>query len=101
MYRNPKITKSANGKACANCGSQDGTVVWAHSNEQEHGHGMRIKSHDIYGAYCCMRCHDWYDGRDMSPMDPTEIWARDEKELMFRKAHDRSILSLVMDGVLK
>lgn len=60
-WRNKKLTQSAKNEACVACGADDGTIVWAHSNEQKHGKGMGIKSHDLFGAYLCMACHHNYD----------------------------------------
>lgn len=61
-FRSKVLTQSANGEACVGCGAMDGTVVWAHSNEQEHGKGAGIKAHDLLGNYLCFRCHQLYDG---------------------------------------
>lgn len=60
-YRNKALTDSANGESCVACGAQDDTVVWAHSNRQEHGKGTGIKSHDLLGLYLCAGCHRLYD----------------------------------------
>lgn len=49
------------------CGSQDGTVVAAHSNLLEHGKGRGLKAHDGMHAWLCYRCHTELDqGRKMS-----------------------------------
>ncbi len=60
-YRNKALTRSAKSEACVACGAEDGTVVWAHSNEQEHGKGLGIKAHDLLGNYLCLECHRFYD----------------------------------------
>jgi hypothetical protein len=60
-YRNKKLTQSAKHEACVNCGADDGTIVWAHSNNSRHGKGMGIKAHDLFGAYLCHQCHADYD----------------------------------------
>ena len=60
-WRSKKLTQSARNESCVSCGSDDGTIVWAHSNEQLHGKGMGIKSHDLFGAYLCHKCHERYD----------------------------------------
>ena len=60
-YRNKKLTQSAKNESCVSCGTDDGTIVWAHSNRQKHGKGMGIKAHDLFGAYLCSRCHKDYD----------------------------------------
>lgn len=61
MYRNRKLTQSAQHEACVNCGANDGTIVFAHSNSQKHGKGMGIKAHDLFGAFLCHQCHYIYD----------------------------------------
>jgi hypothetical protein len=61
-YRNKKLTQSAKHEACVSCHSDDGTIVWAHSNSQFHGKGLGLKAHDLFGAYLCHRCHSSYDG---------------------------------------
>ena len=38
-YRNKKLTELACGQSCVECGANDGTTVWAHSNLMEHGKG--------------------------------------------------------------
>lgn len=49
------------------CGSQDGTVVAAHSNLLEHGKGKGIKAHDGMAAWLCYRCHSQLDqGTELS-----------------------------------
>lgn len=39
------------------CGANDGTTVWAHSNQGEHGKGMGIKANDAMGMLLCSTCH--------------------------------------------
>jgi len=43
------------------CGSNDDTVVAAHSNLLEHGKGKGIKADDSMVAWLCYRCHTEYD----------------------------------------
>lgn len=55
------------------CGSQDGTVVAAHSNLLEHGKGRGLKAHDGMHAWLCYRCHTELDqGRKMSKEERRE-----------------------------
>ena len=61
MYRNEKLKKSARDAPCVSCGIDNGTTVWAHSNELKHGKGTGIKAHDIFGAYLCYKCHSDFD----------------------------------------
>ena len=66
-YRNPKLTQLAKDQACVSCETQDGTVVWAHSNRLEHGRGHAHKSHDAAGMLLCCRCHHELDhGKSMT-----------------------------------
>lgn len=100
-YVNPKIHAHANGQKCQNCGADDGTVVFAHSNMAEHGHGRGIKSHSLFGAFLCHNCHSWLDqgkGRD-----PSGIWQGDriDKREMFLKAMFKTQVILLRDGVIR
>jgi hypothetical protein len=60
-YRNKTLRESAKHESCVSCGSDDGTIVWAHSNRQKHGKGMGIKAHDLFGCYLCHQCHSSFD----------------------------------------
>lgn len=60
-YRNKKLVESAKHESCVSCGNPN--ACWAHSNRTLHGKGKGIKAHDIFGAYLCLACHDWFDGR--------------------------------------
>ena len=72
LIRVNKYTRSARGMSCQlrleGCMPENETVVFAHLN----GAGMGIKSLPIHGAYCCLNCHDIYDGRKQikPPYDP-------------------------------
>ena len=56
------------------CGSQDGSVVAAHSNLQMHGKGMGIKAEDCYTAWLCGVCHSKLDqGSQMSKLERKEF----------------------------
>lgn len=59
-HRSKALRDSARDEPCVACGSV-GTTVWAHSNQQAHGKGMGMKSHDILGMYLCHLCHAIYD----------------------------------------
>lgn len=98
--RLPKLLAAANGAPCMNCGAQDGTVVAAHSNSSAHGKGMGQKAHDIFVAYLCVRCHDWYDYRT-SGMDPTGVYFPEERQAMWQKAHGRTFVYAFAQGVLR
>ena len=79
----PKLLKAANGAPCALCGSTEG-VVACHSNALRHGHGMGLKSHDCYIAYCCNYHHALIDGRDGA-------LTLDEKRDMWLRAWERTV----------
>lgn len=95
-YRNPKITKSAQGRECTFqipgvCNHDSNTTVWVHSDQIRHGKGGGIKAHDIFGAYGCSDCHAWYgEGKA----------GRDEKRDAFQLAHEKSLLILLRSGVI-
>lgn len=72
-FRSRKLLDLAEGQACVMCGSEDGTVVAAHSNLLEHGKGKGIKAHDGMHAWLCHRCHSQYDqGMEMSKEERRE-----------------------------
>ena len=75
-HRSRSLTQSARGEKCVACCADDGTIVWAHSNEMAHGKGKGIKAHDLLGLYLCFQCHTWYDTSDAS---------RAEKRKFFRE----------------
>lgn len=101
LYRNPAITEAANGAPCANCGTEDGTIVWAHSNMGIHGKGKSMKAHDCLGAELCVKCHAWLD--QGAGFDPTNLYCgtRPEKEEMFRRAMERTLLRRFRLGVYR
>lgn len=77
MHRDKKLTQLARGQSCVNCGVEDGTTVWAHSNQYEHGKGAGIKAHDCMGAFLCMRCHTELDqGKEMTRDERREFTYR-------------------------
>lgn len=97
LYRSHALTQSARDETCVNpaCGVQNGTVVWAHSNEGEHGKGARIKAHDLLGNYLCALCHFWYD-QGPAP--------REEKREFFRRCYPRTMVRVaekIAAGTLK
>ncbi len=93
MYRNKKLLTAANGAPCQFCGSQDGTVVAAHSNQQRDGKGVGHKSSDYRIAYLCQRCHDAVDGR-LGKLN------RDEKREMWEEAHRSTVGYLFENGIV-
>lgn len=79
-WRSKKLTQSAKNESCVSCGADDGTIVWAHSNEQRHGKGMGIKAHDLFGAYLCHQCHFNYDNQPFQDMRMRYEWFREQWE---------------------
>lgn len=56
------------------CGSNDDTVVSAHSNLLEHGKGKGIKADDSMVAWLCYRCHTEYDqGMKMNKVEKRDF----------------------------
>lgn len=100
-YTNPKIHKHAEGQVCQCCGADDGTIVAAHCNQQEHGRGAFLQAHDLFLAYLCSKCHYWLDyGKGTSPCGLYQDTRQDKKE-MFAQAMCKTLLILVRDGVLR
>lgn len=101
-YRNRKLLDLAEDKDCKNCSRQDGTIVAAHSNLQEHGRGKDHPSNDCYHAWLCWRCHSWLDHGAVSP-DPSGLYqaTREDKALMFRRAMEKTLLHQWTHGLIK
>jgi len=100
MYRNTKILASAEGKNCTMrspmCNGDPNTVVWCHSNFSEHGKGVGLKAHDIFGFFGCSGCHQWFDIDSRRNADDAPM-----RRLAFYRANAESLLILVQEGVLK
>lgn len=97
-YRNKKLTESAKHERCVSCGAMDGTVVWAHSNQNLHGKGMGTKAHDLFGFYGCSKCHDWYDGR--SKDEQNSMMHHANKFDWFAEMWERSMIIACEKGYL-
>lgn len=77
MHRDTKLLKLAKDQSCVNCGADDGTVVWAHSNMLEHGKGRGLKAHDAMGMFLCHTCHSQLDqGTSMTREEKREFTYR-------------------------
>ncbi len=98
-FRSEKLTQSARGRDCSNCDAEDGSTVWAHSNLMRHGKARSMKAHDCFGADLCFRCHSWLDQGVGS--DPTGRWNSEEKEEMFIRAFEKSLVARFQDGTYK
>jgi len=75
MYRNKKLTDAARLLPCQHCGTSDGTVVGAHSNQLRDGKGRGLKAHDYRIASLCYKCHaDLDQGAKMSKQERVDMW---------------------------
>ena len=92
MYRNKKLLEMVRMSPCQNCGSQDGTVCAAHSNQMRDGKGKGIKAHDYRIAALCFRCH--------SELDQGSKLSREERLQIWEDAHRKTIGWLFENGYL-
>lgn len=90
----------ARDKPCQNCGGYQG-VVSAHSDLGVHGKGVRKKACDLFSAWLCQGCHDWYDGRAGYRMDPTGLYEYSERQAMWQRAFERTAIKRVEIGTIK
>jgi hypothetical protein len=99
-WESKKLRDSARGRDCTMrspwCNGNPETTVWCHSNHSEHGKANGTKAHDIFGFYGCSDCHNYYDLASRQQ----GISNTDRREL-FRKAHEKSLLIVVTEGILK
>jgi hypothetical protein len=94
-YRNKKILSHAKGQSCTCCGTDDGTVVAAHSNLGADGKGVGLKAADCFVAYLCFRCHTAYDHKIHN--ESGLIVSQED----FHRAMKRTWAILLKDGTLK
>ena len=93
MYRNKKLLEIVRESPCQHCGSQNGTVVAAHSNQLRDGKGRGIKAEDFRIAALCFECHSELDqGTKMSRAERVELW---------EEAHRKTIGWLFESGHLE
>lgn len=93
MYRNPKLLKVCRLLPCQLCGTDDGTVVAAHSNQLLDGKGKGIKAHDYRIAALCFSCHmDIDQGNKLSKEQRREFW---------EMAHRKTIGELFERGLVQ
>jgi hypothetical protein len=101
-YRNRKLLDLAHrlDAVCGNCG-REGPCEPAHSNMAVHGKGGARKAHDCFHAHLCAACHRWLD--QGTGRDPTNIYTseRADRQLMFRRAMDVTLLRLWRDGLIQ
>lgn len=75
MYRNKNLLEIVRQSPCQNCGTQNGTVCAAHSNQLRDGKGRSLKAHDYRIAALCFQCHSKLDqGYQMSKEERVELW---------------------------
>ncbi|WP_444886021.1 hypothetical protein [Microbulbifer sp. PSTR4-B] len=87
--RIPKLLALANGRACVNCLTSDGTVVAAHYQgfrSYSYGKGRGIKPHDAMAAHLCCRCHQQADSSGLADT---------------REAHSHNFLLLILTTQLE
>jgi hypothetical protein len=83
IYRNKKLLELVRQSPCQTCGTQDGTVVAAHSNQLRDGKGRGLKASDAMIAALCYRCHMNLDqGKDLSKQERVEIWEEAHRKTM-------------------
>lgn len=91
-YRNKKLLEAVREIPCQHCGSQNGTVVAAHSNQLRDGKGKALKAHDFRIAALCFTCHSDLDqGSTMSKQERVEMW---------EEAHRKTIGELFMREII-
>jgi hypothetical protein len=92
MYRNKHLLEIVRRFPCQHCGTIDGTVVAAHSNQLRDGKGRGIKSSDYRIASLCFTCHTEIDqGATLSKTERVERW---------EEAHRKTIALLFESGFL-
>lgn len=91
-YRNPKLRALAKDMPCVLCHRQDGTTVWAHSNDSRHGKGTGLKAHDVFGAALCFECHTALD---------SGAGLRATKRDIFQEAMEKTWLYLWREGLVQ
>jgi hypothetical protein len=92
-YRSQYLLEKVRESACQHCGTQDGTVVAAHSNQLRDGKGKSIKAHDYRIAALCFKCH--YN------LDQGNTLTKEERREMWEEAHRKTIGWLFENGHLK
>lgn len=95
MHRNNRLKESAQHAPCLmnspRCDGGVTDVCWRHSNHLRHGKGRGIKAHDLFGAFGCQGCEDYYSGGDLP---------KEEKLAFFLEAWERSMIYACEKGIL-
>jgi|TARA_R110000796_G_scaffold9078_3_gene31215 hypothetical protein len=76
---------------CQNCGTDNGTVCGAHSNQEKHGKAMGKKASDQFCASLCTECH--YE------IDNGVRLTRSERFALWDKAHKKTVKRLTQLGL--
>ena len=79
-----KLTKSAAGKSCVQCGARDGTVCARHyCGPRQHalGKGRARKAHDLATAELCHECNERYMTEGIMPPLCKDKWEASEVRL--------------------
>jgi len=92
MYRNKKLLELARLLPCQICGTEDGTVVAAHSNQLRDGKGRGLKSSDFRIASLCFRCH--------AEADTSSTLTKVARIEMWEQAHRATIGELFERGLV-
>ena len=91
-WRSKKLLEACRELECTNCGSSDGTVCAAHSNQLRDGKGKGIKAHDYRVAALCYVCHAEIDqGNSLTKEERIEKW---------EAAHRKTIGLLFQTGIV-
>lgn len=89
-YRNQYLLEKVRESACQHCGTRDGTIVAAHSNQLRDGKGKSIKAHDYRIAALCFKCH--------YALDQGSALTKEERREMWEEAHRKTIGWLFDNG---
>lgn len=89
--RSPALLKACREIPCQACGTSDGTVVAAHSNQSAHGKCRGIKASDEFIAAMCFRCH--------SDLDQGPFMSAQGRVAMWNAAHNKTVRELVNRGL--
>lgn len=89
--RSPALLRACRDLPCQACGTSDGTVVAAHSNQAIHGKGRSIKASDQFVAAMCNRCH--------FAIDQSALLNQKQKVAMWEIAHEKTRAALQAAGM--
>ena len=92
MYRNKKLLETARLIPCQHCGTDNGTIVAAHSNQLRDGKGRGLKASDYRIASLCFTCH--------SELDQGSKMSKAERVEMFEEAHRKTIGEFFERGLI-